>query len=89
LPVDGLFFAYGPFHRDGEPTSASNRDFDAALRTRDPGMGIRDDAMLARVAADVGLDWVGDEALPANNRMLIWQRARQTGAPCPHVVAPA
>lgn len=74
LPHGGLVFVYGPFHRNGEPTSPSNRDFDASLRTRDPGMGIRDDAVMAGLAEPLDLAWVGDEALPANNRMLVWQR---------------
>ncbi len=74
LPVGGLFLVYGPFHRDGTPTSASNRDFDTSLRARDPDMGIRDDAVVAALAGGHGLTWIADEALPANNRILIWRR---------------
>jgi len=76
LPAGGLLLAYGPFHRAGEATSASNARFDAQLRAQDPAMGIRDDAALERLAAGLGLEWIGDEAMPANNRVLIWRAGR-------------
>lgn len=75
LPPGGLFLVYGPFHRQGAATSASNARFDAQLRAQDPGMGLRDDAALAAVAAGHGLQWVDEEALPANNRLLVWRRS--------------
>lgn len=74
LPSGGLFLVYGPFHHDGEATSASNANFDRSLRNGDSGMGIRDDQAVAALAAAHGLDWVGDEAMPANNRVLVWRR---------------
>ena len=36
LPSGGVFYLYGPFRRDGTHTSASNADFDADLRARNP-----------------------------------------------------
>lgn len=77
LPAGGLFLAYGPFHRDGAPTSPSNERFDRSLRARDPGMGIRDDRAVAVLADEHGLNWIADEAMPANNRILIWRRRQQ------------
>lgn len=74
LRADGLFFLYGPFHRDGVPTSESNARFDADLRAKDPGMGIRDSTVLDRLAIAAGLVPVADVAMPANNRLLIWRR---------------
>ncbi|MEP3296998.1 MAG: DUF938 domain-containing protein, partial [Pseudoruegeria sp.] len=35
----GLLSIYGPFKRDGEPTSAGDAQFDANLRTSDPEIG--------------------------------------------------
>ena len=70
----GLFALYGPFNRDGRFTSDSNQAFDAALRERDPQMGLRDDAALKALAREHGLRFSGEHAMPANNRVLIWQR---------------
>lgn len=84
LAPGGLFLVYGPFHRQGVPTSVSNADFDHSLRARDPAMGIRDDGAVAELATEFGLTWRGDETLPANNRLLIWERPTATpgaGAP--------
>ncbi len=75
LAPGGLFLVYGPFHRRGVPTSVSNADFDRSLQARDPAMGIRNDGAVVELAAECGLIWRGDESLPANNRMLIWQRS--------------
>ena len=74
LPIDGLFLLYGPFCYAGEHTSDGNRAFDASLRAQDPGMGIRDRHALDGLAADAGLVLAADQAMPANNRLLIWRR---------------
>ncbi len=71
----GIFALYGPFHRDGVPTSPGNAEFDHSLRSRDPAMGIRDDRDLAALASGCGLALVEDIAMPANNRLLIWRQA--------------
>ena len=42
LEPDGRFLIYGPFNRNGQFTSESNREFDEMLKSRDPAMGIRD-----------------------------------------------
>lgn len=65
---------YGPFNYRGEFTSDSNRDFDASLRARDPRMGIRDYEAVERLARGIGLVSVADQAMPANNRLLVWRR---------------
>ena len=70
----GLFALYGPFNRDGRFTSESNRAFDASLRERDPQMGLRDDKELQALAEQHGLRFIAEHAMPANNRLLIWQR---------------
>lgn len=78
LRSSGVFCLYGPFNRNGEYTSASNRAFDASLRARAAHMGLRDDRALIALGDACGLEFVEDCALPANNRILIWQR--RTGA---------
>ncbi|MGB7480372.1 MAG: DUF938 domain-containing protein [Burkholderiaceae bacterium] len=75
LPAGGLFCVYGPFNYGGRFTSASNAEFDAALRARDPGMGLRDAEAVGELAAAAGLVPQEDHAMPANNRLLVWRRA--------------
>lgn len=75
LPAGGLFMLYGPFNYDGKPTSESNAQFDRMLRARDPESGIRDIEALVLHAGQCGLEIAADHAMPANNRLLVWQRA--------------
>ena len=75
LPPAGLLLLYGPFSYGGEHTSDGNRTFDESLRARDPGMGIRDLHALDALAVAAGLELAQDQSMPANNRLLIWQRA--------------
>lgn len=65
---------YGPFNIDGQFTSPSNAAFDASLRERNPRMGIRDLAAVDALAQASGLARIADHAMPANNRLVIWQR---------------
>lgn len=74
LQPNGVFALYGPFSYDGEYTSAGNERFDRQLRATDSGMGIRDFEVVAELAAAVGMTLLGDHAMPANNRTLVWQR---------------
>ena len=73
LRADGVFCLYGPFNRNGEFTSESNRQFDAALKARNPLMGIRDDRELKSLAERCALRFVADHVMPANNRILVWR----------------
>ena len=64
---------YGPWIRDGLETAPSNLDFDAALRERDPGWGLRRlEALAAAAAADFGAPQVIE--MPANNVTLVLRR---------------
>ncbi|MCF7223697.1 DUF938 domain-containing protein [Marilutibacter chinensis] len=65
---------YGPFNYGGDYTSASNREFDAWLKARDPASGIRDFEAVDALARGIGLQPIEDVAMPANNRCLVWRR---------------
>lgn len=74
LPASGCFCLYGPFNYGGGHTSASNADFDAWLRRRDPRSGLRDVEAIHDLAAQAGLQPAADHAMPANNRLLVWRK---------------
>ncbi|HBL28834.1 MAG TPA: hypothetical protein DD490_18525 [Acidobacteria bacterium] len=74
LAPGGTLAIYGPFNYDGQYTSASNASFDAWLRERAPHQGIRDFAAVAALATAAGLALLEDNAMPANNRLLVWRR---------------
>jgi cyclopropane fatty-acyl-phospholipid synthase-like methyltransferase len=74
LSPGGVLCVYGPFNYQGRYTSASNAQFDAWLKTRDPHSALRDfEAVNARAAAQQ-LVLAADHAMPANNRTLVWRR---------------
>lgn len=75
MAPQAVLVIYGPFNRDGQFTSDSNRAFDAILRERDAASGIRDAEAVDALAAQVGLRLVEDVALPANNVCRVWRRA--------------
>jgi cyclopropane fatty-acyl-phospholipid synthase-like methyltransferase len=79
LPPGGLFALYGPFHYGGRPTSESNARFDAMLRSRDPASGVRNFEDLRTLAQGCGLAVVEDNALPANNRLLVFKKTAGNG----------
>lgn len=74
LQKGGLLLAYGPFNYNGQYTSDSNRQFDGWLKARDPESGIRDFTELNELAEQYGLRISSDYEMPANNRILCWQK---------------
>ncbi|MFO7551809.1 MAG: DUF938 domain-containing protein [Haliea sp.] len=74
LPEGAPFCLYGPFNYGGSFTSDSNRAFDQHLRSRAAHMGIRDIEDLLDLAALSGFTLAADNAMPANNRLLVWRR---------------
>jgi SAM-dependent methyltransferase len=78
LKKDGRLYLYGPFMRDGEHTAPSNAAFDASLRSRDPAWGVRDVAEVRAVATASGLLLARIVAMPANNFILVFERAGKT-----------
>jgi len=69
-----IFALYGPFHYGGRPTSQSNARFDAMLRARDPASGVRDFEHIQALAGRCGLAVIEDNAMPANNRLLVFRK---------------
>lgn len=74
LQKGGVLCIYGPFNYGGKFTSASNAQFDAALKQQAPHMGIRDFEEVNRLAGEQGLTLYADNTMPANNRLLVWRR---------------
>ncbi len=76
-PLDGaprgVLCIYGPFRYSGRYTSESNVAFDRFLQNRDPLSGIRDFDAVDALAQSEGLHLQADQAMPANNQLLVWQ----------------
>ncbi len=65
---------YGPFNYKGQYTSTSNQQFDQWLKVRDPNSGIRDFEAIVKLADKAGLILSEDHMMPANNRLLVFQK---------------
>jgi cyclopropane fatty-acyl-phospholipid synthase-like methyltransferase len=82
LEAGGVFCLYGPFNFEGGFSSDSNAAFDASLKQRNAGMGIRDIGELDEFAAAAGLVRVRLYAMPANNHLAVWRKGVSgTGIP--------
>ncbi len=66
---------YGPFNYGGRYTSASNANFDQWLAQQHPDSAIRDFEDVNRLAEAAGLRLHSDNEMPANNRLLVWQKS--------------
>ena len=75
LEQGGSLVVYGPFNYGGDFTSDSNRAFEQWLKDRDPASGIRDFEAVDALARGIGLVLAEDNAMPANNRCLVWRKA--------------
>jgi len=73
LKASGYFFLYGPFNYQGQFTSESNARFNHWLKEQAPHRAIRDFEALNQLANEQGLELIADNAMPANNRLLVWQ----------------
>jgi len=65
---------YGPFNYGGKYTSASNARFDQWLADQNPLSAIRDFEVVQALAATAGFSLYEDVEMPANNRLLLWER---------------
>lgn len=75
LKSGGRFLLYGPFNYNQRYTSESNAGFDAWLKSRDPGSGLRDFEALDALARDAGMRLKQDYEMPVNNRILYWVKS--------------
>ena len=73
LKKDGRLYLYGPYMRDGKHTAPSNAAFDESLRRQNPEWGVRDIAAVQAAAS--GLLLADVVTMPANNFMLVFERA--------------
>ena len=71
----GLVFIYGPFRFQNEYTSPSNEQFDFWLKARNPESGIRDFEAVDKLAQAQLFTIKENVPMPANNQLLILQRA--------------
>lgn len=78
LKPGGLLVVYGPFFENSVSPSQGNLNFDASLRQQDAVWGIRQREAVDEAAANNGLSAHQRIEMPANNLMLVYQRA--TGA---------
>lgn len=76
LKPGGVFCLYGPFNYHGRYTSDSNARFDVWLKQRDPESAIRDFEALCELADKSGMTLLADHEMPANNRILVWNKNR-------------
>jgi SAM-dependent methyltransferase len=76
LAADGRLVLYGPFKRDGKHSAISNAVFDSSLREKDPEWGVRDVADVRKLAAGAGLILAETIEMPANNLILVFERAK-------------
>ncbi|KAI9101056.1 hypothetical protein DFS34DRAFT_613022 [Phlyctochytrium arcticum] len=74
LAKQGAVCIYGPFNRDGNFTSDSNREFDLNLRERNEEWGLRDLEVVAQEFKKSGLHLAEIKDMPANNFTLVFMR---------------
>ncbi|MES3006653.1 MAG: DUF938 domain-containing protein [Pseudomonadota bacterium] len=70
----GFLCVYGPFKYGGEFTTPSNAQFDLWLKSRNPLSGVRDFEWVNELAIKTGLTLLEDNAMPANNQLLVWRK---------------
>lgn len=75
LAPGGRLVTYGPYLEDQVPTTESNLKFDATLRAQDPTWGLRRREDVEEQARLAGMRLNMHHTMPANNLLLVWQRA--------------
>jgi hypothetical protein len=78
LTPAGLLLIYGPFIVRGEVLAPSNAAFDTDLRSRDATWGLRRLSDVSTQAQAVGLRLRERRNMPANNMLLVFDRAPAT-----------
>jgi SAM-dependent methyltransferase len=75
LAPNGVLVTYGPYLEQDVPTSPGNAAFDISLRERNPQWGLRQLSDVTEEAERAGLSLRERHAMPANNLLLVFQRA--------------
>lgn len=65
---------YGPFNYSGHYTSQSNKNFDVWLKNNNPLSCIKDFETICDLAQQQGLHLINDHEMPANNRILAFEK---------------
>lgn len=73
-PEGCVLAVYGPFNYRGTYTSESNARFDQWLAQQNPESAIRHFESVDELARAAGFTLRSDNEMPANNRLLVWQR---------------
>ncbi len=76
LAADGRLFLYGPFKRDGKHTASATPCSTRSLREENAEWGVRDIVDVQQLAANAGLALTETVAMPANNLILVFERAK-------------
>ena len=74
LDSGSMLYLYGPYRYPDRTLEPSNIQFDAWLKARDAQSGIRDFVAVQALALENGFVLVLDQAMPANNRSLVFKR---------------
>lgn len=74
LLLGGVFCLYGPMKYLGVLDAPSNIAFDSRLRQQFAHQGIREFHDINQLALDAGLVLREDNPMPANNRLIVWQK---------------
>ena len=74
LATGGVLAIYGPFNYNQQFTSPSNARFNSWLKEQGAHQGIRDFEAIDALAKEAGMTLIEDNAMPANNRLLVWQK---------------
>lgn len=72
---DTLLAVYGPFNYGGQYSSPSNAQFDQWLARQSPDSAIRDFEQVDELARQAQFALLEDNAMPANNRLVVWRRS--------------
>lgn len=79
LREGSLVFFYGPFNYGGKFSSPSNETFDQWLKDKSDKSGIRNYEDVLKNMEKVGFNLLFDHEMPANNRMLVFERKAFVG----------
>ena len=84
LAPGGRSIIYGPFKRNNELTSASDRKFHQSLMEADPQIGYKNDAWMTAQFKETKLGLLKVAPMPANNLAFIFEKPRisESNGPC-------